>query len=943
MILHTTTVRKRHISRVLTGTLSAVLLLASVSTPATPTHKKGRLAMEIVPDLRLELQGEMRHRVDRNIEHWLLRMPAANPEILTMFARRNRKLPHADLVPWAGEFAGKYLISAVQAMRMSTDARLKPAVKTFVDTLIASQAPDGYLGPWSGDRQLRGDCDLWGHYHCMLGLLMWHDATGDQHAYACVQRAAECICKHFLDGTRRPIDTGNPNFNLAVYHVFAELYRRTGSERYLAMVHRIEEDLQRDGDWLRKGIEGVPYYQLPGTGPRWEALHIVQGFATMYEATGDERYRTALLSHWRCIRDLDRHPSGAFSTNEQASGTIFEVGPIETCCSVAWMALTLDALRLTGDPTVADELELTQWNEALAAQHPSGSWCTYDTPLNGTRAPSYHEISFQYRPGAPELNCCSVNAPRMLGILSEWAVTRDGNRLAVNFYGPGATTLTLHDGVRLHLTQRTHYPVSGTVRLDVDPSRQTRFALLLRIPAWSQRTRVSLNSKPVEPAPAPGTYLTLERTWSRGDTVELALDMTPRYVAGRGPLRGGHAAIQAGPLLLAFDAAHNPYEVADLAPVDVSHLIAAPVPVDPSPSMGPWRPMGLWQIRTGNGQPARLCDFASAGANGTEYAAWIPASHLPPAPTNLALPATDAIGKPGPILFRWAIAGSPTDTYDLVVGRDPECAQPVIEKRGLHGSYVEVDGGALAPGDYYWCVYTHSGDQAVPNQGGARRFRVDSASAEELAHVRDDGAIFAAPLNGNGMPAFGRDTLQEGLKPAADRHGVANAAVAFDEGSKLRFAIPFVPEDDYSFAAWICPESLPAIGMRQVLSLWCKPMDDPLRIVVQGDEISARIEAAGAWGTEGIRLEAGVWIHVVAVKRGATLTLYIGGRPQRTAAAPDRVRSASMMAGIGFNPLYAGGEHFIGKIDDATFYARALTTEEVQSVYQTGHVGTATR
>jgi hypothetical protein len=47
-------------------------------------------------------------------------------------------------------------------------------------------------------------------------------------------------------------------------------------------------------------------------------------------------------------------------------------GSIETCCSVAWMALTIDALRLTGDPTVADELELTLWNQALAAQHPSG-------------------------------------------------------------------------------------------------------------------------------------------------------------------------------------------------------------------------------------------------------------------------------------------------------------------------------------------------------------------------------------------------------------------------------------------------------------------------------------------------------------------------------------------------------------------------------------------
>ena len=44
---------------------------------------------------------------------WLLPAPHANPGMLEMFRDRDRK-PCADMVPWAGEFAGKYLTRAVQ-------------------------------------------------------------------------------------------------------------------------------------------------------------------------------------------------------------------------------------------------------------------------------------------------------------------------------------------------------------------------------------------------------------------------------------------------------------------------------------------------------------------------------------------------------------------------------------------------------------------------------------------------------------------------------------------------------------------------------------------------------------------------------------------------------------------------------------------------------------
>ncbi len=908
--------------------LSLVLAVASMAADAP--LEKGKPAMESVAHGQWRFEGELGARIDGNVANWLLRMPGANPGLIEMFHRRDRHLPYAEPVPWAGEFAGKYLISAVQACRMTNDPRVKPFVQEFVDQLVACQAENGYLGPWPQNDQLKGHWDLWGHYHCMLGLLMWYDDTGDRKAYDCVLRAAECVCQLYVDSGRRPIEAGSPPMNLSILHVMGELYRRTGNPRYMDLIRRVEEDLPKDGDWLAQGEAGVPYYRLPGSGPRWESLHIVQGFASLYEATGEERYKKALLTLWDSIRRFDRHPSGAFSSNEGASGTIYAAGSIETCCSVAWMALTIDALKLTGDPTAADELELTLWNQALGAQHPSGDWCTYDTPLNGVRAPSYHQINFQYRPGAPELNCCSVNSSRTLGMVSEWGVMRDTDGLAVNFYGPSAFDLPLSEGGRIKITEKTAYPVEGLVRIEVAPEKPVTMALRFRIPAWSKQTSAALNGAPVAEVPKPGTYLVLNRGWKAGDAVELTFDMTPRYQVGEGPARGGRAAIHVGPLLLAFDAQFNAVETADLKPINMAELRLEREPVTMARDMVHFPPMALWKTATDGGDPVLLCDFASAGAHGTDYEAWLPASHVPPSPSTLKLPAADAVGAPGAALFRWTPSGAPEDTYELLVAKDAAFQQLVADVKDLKVTHATVKDGLSADGEYYWKVQTVNAFGTADNREGARKLRVDSGAKEPFYAVREDGLMFASPLDGDGTPSFGTKTLEEGLKPAQDRHGNPKGAAAFDDASKLRYGLAFFPERDYSFCAWVCPSGLPAPSIQQIFSAWCRGMDDPLRVTVDGNTVSARIEMGGGmWSTPGVPVENGKWFHVAAVKQGGSLALYIDGKKRQRIDVPETVSSESVEAGIGFNPLYSGGEHFAGTIDDCKFYGRALSEDEV--------------
>ena len=575
------------------------------------------------PDLsgRFEWSGWVGERIKANQENWLLQAPVANPAMLQMFRDRDRQ-PRRALVPWAGEFAGKYLISAVQGYRLTRDKRLRSLLEGFVRDLIAVQDADGYLGPHPQSQRLTGKThdgnhalwDLWGHYHCMLGLLMWWQETGNAAALSAACKSADLMCQRFFDTGIRPIHAGAEEMNLAVSHAFCLLYEATGNERYLRMVREIERDWETPpaGDYVRTALKGMEFFQTPK--PRWESLPDVQAIAELYFITGDEKYRKAATHIWDSIKRLDRHNTGGFSSAEQAVGNPYDGRAIETCCVIAWQALSQDVLRMTGDSMVADEMELSTFNSIMGAQHPSGRWWTYNTPMDGVRRASAHDIVFQAHQGAPELNCCSVNAPRGIGSLSEWAVMLTDDGIAVNFYAPCKVQLQ-----NLTLTQTTDYPRDGKVDVKLTLAKPRQFSLRLRIPAWSRTTKVSVNGRGVKDVEA-GKYLVINREWKNGDTIRLTFDMSLHHWIGQRE-QTNHVSLYRGPILLTYDQRFNTMDPDDVPPLDASNLSYT---VDKSDNAPP--PFLLLRFRAADGRTLRLCDFASAGAAGTPYRSWLPMS-----------------------------------------------------------------------------------------------------------------------------------------------------------------------------------------------------------------------------------------------------------------------------------------------------------------------------
>ncbi len=873
-----------------------------------------------------EFGGPMGERIDANLESWLLSAPDANPGMLEMFRVRDRK-PIPRLVPWAGEFVGKYLISAIQARRMTGDARLDQKIRWVISELINSQADDGYLGPFPKEDRLLKNWDLWGHYHVMLALMMWSEDTGDEAAKSCAIRAADLICNTYLDTGRHVFDAGSFEMNMAVIHVLGRVYRETGNERYLRMMREIEKDFERAGDYFRQGLAGVDFYKQPL--PRWESLHDIQGLVELYRITGNEDYKTAYENIWRSIARYDRHNTGGFSSGEQAIGDPYEPGAIETCCTTAWSALTVDMLYLTADSQVADELELSLWNSILGSQHPTGRWWTYNTPMDGCREASAHTIVFQSRAGTPELNCCSVNAPRGIGMISEWGVLVNDNSVAVNYYGPMRASIPVASGAVLEVNQETDYPAGGHIKLTFSPGSLGDRELLLRIPAWSSKTRVTVDGK-VQDAPEPGRYFKIKPDWSRGVVVELELDMSIHTWIGDGAT-ADNVSLYYGPLLLAFDSHFNEYDVDDVPAISLNHL-AFEKPAAP----GRFRPLVFFAFQGVDGQKINLCDFATAGAYGTHYRSWLPVADAPPPKFWLRSPEDGVHLSKGPNVFEWTGTElADGRKYRLAVATDRSMQKPIATREFVRKRVLlkdKFDAGKT----YYWQVtaFNEFGEQSA--ELGPRSFVVDAALPNPyienpaLVEFREDGLVAASPLDGNGQPVYGALRDEKGIQAAPDRNGNADGAVKFEGQGMIRYQVPYFPSDDYTFMAWVKADEKQKHGLAQIFSGWAKGGDDPLRVVIDGAKLYARVEGQGNWSTRGYALKSGEWTHIAAVKDGSRLRLFVNGDSVGETHVPFRLRTVSIQFALGGNPLHSGPEFFCGCIDDFSLYAKALTTDEIR-------------
>lgn len=519
------------------------------------------------PKTTYELRGFAFDYIKSLSDNWLKVMLKRNPRVLNDIRDRNKE-PYRSLEPWAGEFAGKHLTGLVEVYRLTHDPELRNCISNFVAELISLQADDGYLGVFPDGYELTGKqpspdpgitCDAWNHYHIMLGLILWYRESGDINALNAASKIGDLMCSKFLGKPGSLAAIGVREFNLAPSHGLVLLYNETHEKRYLDLAIQIVEDEytasfgsnnSRGLDFINRALEGEEYFQnnAPG-GARWENMHSLMSLSELYWITGNAKYAKALEKIWWSMDKTERHNNGGWGSMEQAVGSPYDVRPKELCCGVAWTALGVEMLKLTGNPIVADELELTFMNFVLAYTARSGLWQSYNVPSDGRITTAMPGMGEPDRPDNSEICCCTVNGARGFGLISEWALLQDKDGLALNWYGE--STITAHmNNVPIEIYQETDYPRTGKIVIHVNPDEPSTFVLKLRVPHWSLKTSAKLNGEFIEDI-KPGTYLAIRREWKSGDTIDLHLDMSVRYWAGEKE-DAGRVSFYRGPVLLAI-------------------------------------------------------------------------------------------------------------------------------------------------------------------------------------------------------------------------------------------------------------------------------------------------------------------------------------------------------------------------------------------------------
>ncbi len=611
-------VSRRNILQGLAAGISAVNPTWAKALPqlTTPATDKVADRFALVHPSSVRLGGFLGERCRKNEQARLLTKNES--ELLSGFQQRPGKQA------WIGEHVGKWLHAATLAWVYTGDAELRTKLDRVVTALLATQKADGYLGTYADDQHWalgrEQKWDVWVHKYDLLGLLTYAQFTGDARALEAAKKIGELLLANFGASGQLDINERSTHAGMAsgsVLEPLVLLYRATNDQRYLDFARLIVEKWEAaNGPKLVSALAGNKPVNQTANAKAYEMLSCLVGLCELYRTTGEARYLNPVLNAWLDIANNQLLISGSGSSAEHwteprqyLSSTNDKVA--ETCVSVSWIQLNQQLLRLTGNAKYADELEKTFYNHLAAAQRPDGAaWC-YFTAHDGRK------------PYQTEQNCCTSSGPRAWAMLPTFAYQTTDDGLVVNFFAPGTATLKLKDGKTVLIRQETNYPVEGRVVLSVTVPEPLKFALRVRVPAWSQLNGIKAR---------PGDYWLLRQTWSKTQTIVLDFALPVRLAMGSGA-NSGRVAVLRGPQVLALDEQYNP----DLKPLAAVALTgAAPklktnVGLRDADGLPVYETEGIvtrdtGQHRAGERVTLRLTPFAAAGATGKELAVWLGAA-----------------------------------------------------------------------------------------------------------------------------------------------------------------------------------------------------------------------------------------------------------------------------------------------------------------------------
>ena len=213
-------------------------------------------------------------------------------------------------------------------------------------------------------------------------------------------------------------------------------------------------------------------------------------------------------------------------------------GP-ESCNTNNMMKFSEMLADRTGDAKYADFYEYAMLNHILSTQDPTTGGYVYFTTLR----PQAYRIYSMVNQG---MWCCVGTGMENHSKYGHFIYTHEGkDKLYVNLFTPSKL-----ENENFVITQQTSFPYEPKTTLTV--GKAGTYAIALRHPAWAaDGYQVSVNGQAVNTAVKKGeaSYVTISRTWTDGDKIEVSLPMELKYTPC--PNYTDYIAFSYGPVLLA--------------------------------------------------------------------------------------------------------------------------------------------------------------------------------------------------------------------------------------------------------------------------------------------------------------------------------------------------------------------------------------------------------
>lgn len=503
-------------------------------------------------------------------------------------------------IGWRCEYWGKMMRGACLTYRYHGSDELYAMLEYAVRALLNAQRDDGRFSTYSEEKQFNG-WDLWGRKYVLTGMMHFIDICKDE---SLISEILCAICRH-ADYIVEKIGSGEGQKSIlktsdhwlclnscTILEPFIDLYRRTGKKSYLDFAeYIISLGGCAGGNLIDLAIlDDISPYEYP-VNKAYEMMSFFEGLLAYYELTGEEKYLDAVTKFIEKVNDTDVTIIGCSGcTHELFDNSIVkqtefnEVQMQETCVTVTWMRVLARLHLLTGKVEYVDRIEKSAFNALYGSINTKGErgfsiedglyidpviFDSYSPLYNNKRGLATGGFK-RFRDGG-FYGCCACIGSAGTGIFPLIGVLRSENGIVINEAFEGVINTKTPLGSPLTLNTISDYPVGDKYALAIFLENDERFEIKLRIPDWCDEATVTVGDEIKKVYPG---YVTITRTWSDGDTVELEL---PHHLKSHH--LNGKTAYTYGPIVLARDEMkegkkvdsdfiptdHNAYKVIDAA------------------------------------------------------------------------------------------------------------------------------------------------------------------------------------------------------------------------------------------------------------------------------------------------------------------------------------------------------------------------------------------